>query len=80
MVLEDPPPGPTAVSEVTDLSLGETMPPTPGVVIRYADRSRIIVRPSGTEPKVKFYIETVGTSEEAESRLRDFTAALAESL
>ncbi len=80
MVLQDPPSGPAAVSEVTDLSLGETMPPTPGVVIRYADRSRIIVRPSGTEPKVKFYIETVGTSEEAESRLRHLTAALAERL
>ncbi len=80
MVLDDPPTGPTAVSEVIDLSLGQTMPPTPGVVIRYADRSRIIVRPSGTEPKVKFYIEAVGTPEEAEGRLRHFTATLAERL
>jgi phosphomannomutase len=80
MVLDDPPSGPAEITEVTDLSRGVTMPPTPGVLIRYADRSRIIVRPSGTEPKVKFYLEAVGTPEEAETRLRLMSAALAERL
>ena len=28
----------------------------------FKDESKITIRPSGTEPKIKFYIETVGNS------------------
>ena len=28
----------------------------------FEDESKITIRPSGTEPKIKFYIETVGNS------------------
>jgi len=48
-----------AVAEVEDLSLGLRLPPTDGVVWHLADRSRVIVRPSGTEPKLKAYVEVV---------------------
>lgn len=42
-----------------NLALGSELPPTEGVVLRLADRARVIVRPSGTEPKLKGYIEVV---------------------
>ncbi len=42
-----------------DLSLGETLPPADGVVLGYDDRTRVIIRPSGTEPKLKAYIEVI---------------------
>ncbi len=48
-----------AVTEDEDLSLGVHLPPTPGVVWHLADRSRVIVRPSGTEPKLKAYVEVI---------------------
>ncbi len=48
------------VSEVVDLSAGlDGLPPTDGVRILTADGTRVIVRPSGTEPKVKCYLEVV---------------------
>jgi phosphomannomutase len=43
------------------------------------DGSRVIVRPSGTEPKVKIYIDTEGaTSAEAQQRLREVESDLNE--
>ena len=50
-------------------------------VLRYVldDETWIAIRPSGTEPKLKYYIGTSATTEEAASRkLADFEAALAE--
>lgn len=47
------------VTEVEDLSRGLHLPPTDGVVWHLADRSRVIVRPSGTEPKLKAYVEVI---------------------
>jgi phosphomannomutase len=35
------------------------LPPTNGVRIRLSDNIRVIVRPSGTEPKIKCYIEVI---------------------
>lgn len=50
----------SGVSEVVDLSAGHGgLPPTDGVVLLAADDTRVIVRPSGTEPKVKCYLEVV---------------------
>ncbi|MFD3733778.1 phospho-sugar mutase [Streptomyces sp. NPDC058632] len=47
------------VTEAEDLTRGtDTLPPTDG--LRYALRgARVIVRPSGTEPKLKCYLEVV---------------------
>jgi phosphomannomutase len=49
-----------AVDRVDDLSRGDGgLPPTEGLRYHLADDSRIIVRPSGTEPKVKIYLEVI---------------------
>jgi len=46
------------VTEVEDLGLGRRLPPTDGVALR-GEGVRLIVRPSGTEPKLKCYAEAV---------------------
>lgn len=52
--------GGLAVERVDDLSLGTpALPPTDGLRYALADGARVIVRPSGTEPKVKCYLEVV---------------------
>lgn len=49
------------VSTVEDLAEGvEGLPPTEGVRLRAGADVRVIVRPSGTEPKLKAYVEVVG--------------------
>ena len=56
-----------AVEQVDDLSLGTAdLPPTDGLRYRLADHARVIVRPSGTEPKVKCYLEVVVPVEDTE--------------
>jgi phosphomannomutase len=61
--LREEPPTTVAGTEVTradDLARGDGgLPPTEGLRYHLADRSRIIVRPSGTEPKVKVYLEVI---------------------
>ncbi len=50
----------TAVTRRDDLSRGDGgLPPTEGLRWLLADGSRVIVRPSGTEPKVKVYLEVI---------------------
>ena len=52
------------VNSVRDLAEGlNGLPPTDGVVLLTADDTRVIVRPSGTEPKIKCYIEVVAAVE-----------------
>ena len=52
--------GGLAVERVDDLSLGSPeLPPTDGLRYLLAEGARVIVRPSGTEPKVKCYLEVV---------------------
>jgi phosphomannomutase len=52
--------GGLAVERVDDLSEGSAdLPPTDGLRYRLAEGARVIVRPSGTEPKVKCYLEVV---------------------
>jgi len=52
--------GGLAVESVDDLSLGSAaLPPTDGLRYHLADGARVIVRPSGTEPKLKCYLEVV---------------------
>ena len=47
-----------AVTGVEDLAGGGRLPPTDAVILRGA-RWRVVVRPSGTEPKLKAYVEVV---------------------
>jgi phosphomannomutase len=52
--------GGLAVETVEDLSHGVGgLPPTEGLRLRLAERARVVVRPSGTEPKLKCYLEAV---------------------
>ncbi|GEL97983.1 phospho-sugar mutase [Cellulomonas terrae] len=56
--------GGARVTEVVDLASGseddrDGLPPTEGLRLLTADGTRVIVRPSGTEPKVKCYLEVV---------------------
>lgn len=48
------------VVQADDLAQGSpSLPPTEGLRYHLADRTRIIVRPSGTEPKLKIYLEAI---------------------
>ena len=52
--------GGLAVERVEDLSEGsDLLPPTDGLRYTLAEGARVIVRPSGTEPKIKCYLEVV---------------------
>jgi phosphomannomutase len=52
--------GGLAVERVDDLSVGTPdLPPTDGLRYVLADGGRVIVRPSGTEPKIKCYLQVV---------------------
>ncbi len=75
-----------AVDSVEDLALGATLPPTDGLIWLLADRTRIVVRPSGTEPKLKAYIEVIepvddpadveSAKQRATDRITDLAAAV----
>jgi phosphomannomutase len=65
--------GDLPVSEVFDLNEGfRGLPPTEGVWFALGDLGRVVVRPSGTEAKVKAYIEITPVREGslAEQRVR----------
>jgi phosphomannomutase len=52
--------GGLAVESFEDLEAGAGgLPPTDGVRLRLAEGTRVVVRPSGTEPKLKCYLEVV---------------------
>ena len=56
------------VAEVHDLSAGyDGLPPTDGILLLSESNSRVIVRPSGTEPKLKCYLEVVADPSELQA-------------
>jgi phosphomannomutase len=61
--LRESPPGTLGgrtVDSVEDLAAGiDGLPPTEGLRLRLAGSARVVVRPSGTEPKLKCYLEVV---------------------
>ena len=79
--------GGVAVARIDDLAdgAGPDLPPTDGLRYLLADATRVIVRPSGTEPKLKVYLEAIvpvaaedlaGAREEATRRLARTRAAM----
>ncbi|HEY7483408.1 MAG TPA: phospho-sugar mutase [Streptosporangiaceae bacterium] len=69
------------VAVVDDLSLGvDGLPPTEGLRLRLAGDARLVVRPSGTEPKLKCYLEVIvpvsATVAEARSTAADQLTSL----
>ena len=67
------------VAEVVDLAEGwHGLPPTDGLRLTLADdRGRVVIRPSGTEPKLKSYVEVVAASRaEADDQLGRLTDAV----
>ncbi|WP_172935020.1 phospho-sugar mutase [Streptococcus sp. 2106] len=63
----------TADGTVTNL----TTPPSDVLKYTLADGSWIAVRPSGTEPKIKFYIAVVGeTTEESQAKIANIEAEI----
>ena len=66
----------------TDLAVGsEHLPATDGVRFDLTDGRRAIIRPSGTEPKLKCYLQAIGaTASEAKEKLNELDAAMREVL
>ena len=51
--------GGLTVKRFVDLELGTDLPPTDGLLFELDGNARVIIRPSGTEPKVKAYLQAV---------------------
>jgi phosphomannomutase len=66
----------------TDLAVGsESLPATDGLMFELADNRRVIIRPSGTEPKLKCYLQAVGDSaQSADELLAELTESCRELL
>ena len=74
------------VTSAEDLARGANgLPPTEGLRYHLEDRSRVILRPSGTEPKLKVYLEVIeevagddldGAKDRAGSRMRNLRSAV----
>jgi phosphomannomutase len=76
---KDPPVllGGQEVTVVDDLSVGvDGLPPTEGLRYRTASGGRVIVRPSGTEPKLKCYLEVVVETDGGIIRTRESAATM----
>lgn len=76
--------GASPVTQIDDLAKGSAdLPPTDGLRIQLSN-ARIIVRPSGTEPKIKCYIEVVvpieSTLAQAKAKAREVLAEIAKAM
>ncbi|PQZ91117.1 phosphomannomutase [Arthrobacter sp. MYb227] len=54
------------VAQFEDLSLGAHLPPTDGLLFLTEANTRVIIRPSGTEPKLKCYLEIISQATDAQ--------------
>ncbi|MBU6243905.1 MAG: phospho-sugar mutase [Actinomycetales bacterium] len=71
----------SAVERVDDLSLGaDALPPTDGLRLTLAGGGRVIVRPSGTEPKLKCYLQVIEPASDDLAGARDRAAARLQAL
>lgn len=73
------------VTAIADYSKpGQNLPLSDVLLLRLEDRSKIIIRPSGTEPKLKIYLSTEGVFEEGidlcDQKLEKLLAAVTEAL
>jgi phosphomannomutase len=69
--------GGIAVKSVEDLASGlDGLPPSDVIRFWLEDGSRVMVRPSGTEPKLKVYIDVVSHEDNEEERQRDSSTRL----
>lgn len=73
------------VSLIEDFLAGfDHLPPSDVLRFWLEDASKLVIRPSGTEPKIKIYAEAVGgpeeTGEQVEVRLKNLVEALKNSL
>ena len=66
----------------TDMAIGSAaLPATDGLMFILSDNRRVIIRPSGTEPKLKCYLQAVGSSAaEADGLLAELTESCRELL
>ena len=67
------------VSEETDLASGAktvlTLPKSDVIAYKLEDGASVIIRPSGTEPKIKAYYTTIGETREAAKALEETISA-----
>jgi len=75
----------TRVTSFLDLESPDSdLPPTDGLLFELEGNARVIIRPSGTEPKVKCYLQTVvhvtGSLEAARAQAGEQLHALAEAV
>lgn len=73
--------GGRVVESIDDLAAGvDGLPPTDGLRYRLAGDARVVIRPSGTEPKLKCYVEVIVPAREdlaaAKRIARDALAAI----
>ena len=65
-------------SETVNFETGEktaiTLPKSDVLAFELEDGASVIIRPSGTEPKIKAYYTTIGDTQEAAEKLRDVIA------
>lgn len=60
------------VDKVIDYSLGiDNLPKSNVIKIYFADGSTIVIRPSGTEPKLKIYVSLLGKDEQSNLEKKD---------
>ncbi len=53
------------------------LPPSNVLIFRFQDDAKLIIRPSGTEPKIKLYVSAHGTSEKAcDDRLEELVKCI----
>ena len=59
-----------------EIKVGPGLPKSNVIILQLEQNARVIVRPSGTEPKVKYYFNLSGEREELQERLAQLKASL----